>query len=66
MKQKEKEQNEMFALNSSVLDNFSIEELEQRLETDPLAVGQLLDISTSTSVSDDGCCLFTHCNHKEG
>ena len=32
----------MEKLNESLLEQFSMEELEQRLETDPLAAGQLL------------------------
>ena len=37
----------METLNLSFLDQFSMTELEQRLETDPLAVGQLLTISSA-------------------
>lgn len=40
---------EMLSLNSE-FSEFSLQQLEERLETDPLAVGGLLDIS---SASDD-------------
>lgn len=46
------------SLNESVLDQFSVSELEQRLETDPLAIGQMLSLSTSSDVEVYGCCLF--------
>ena len=36
----------LVALNS-VLNEFAVEELEQRLETDPLAVGGLINLTTS-------------------
>lgn len=62
---KQEEKNEMHALNNSVLNGFSVEELEQRLETDPLAVGQLLDISSSVEGEDDGCCFMTSCRSRE-
>jgi hypothetical protein len=37
-----------------------MEELEQRLETDPLAAGQLLTLSVDSDVDmqTEGCCLF--------
>lgn len=40
---------EFLSLNSEISE-FSLQELEQRLETDPLAIGGLLDV---TSVSDN-------------
>ena len=60
----------METLNLSFLDQFSMTELEQRLETDPLAVGQLLTISsaqlltissasTEVELQSEGCCLFS-------
>lgn len=57
----------METLNQSFLDQFSMTELEQRLETDPLAVGQLLTISsasTDAELQSEGCCLFSS-NHGE-
>lgn len=51
----------METLNESVLDQFSLTELEQRLETDPLAVGQLLTVASSPEdieLQSEGCCLF--------
>lgn len=44
------EKNELVSLNSE-LTEFSLQELEQRLETDPLAVGGLLNIASSNEVS---------------
>lgn len=51
-----------YTINLSFLDQFSMTELEQRLETDPLAVGQLLTISsasTDVELQSEGCCLFS-------
>lgn len=50
----------MEKLNESLLEQFTIEELEQRLETDPLAAGQLLTLSANSDVDmqAEGCCLF--------
>ncbi len=52
------EKKEFISLNS-VLDEFALEQLEERLETDPLVVGGLLDISKSddvlTNVTSQGC-----------
>lgn len=51
----------METLNVSFLDQFSMTELEQRLETDPLAVGQLLTLSSTPEdieLQSEGCCLF--------
>lgn len=46
------------SLNESVLEQFSLNELEQRLETDPLAIGQMLSFSNSSNAEVYGCCLF--------
>lgn len=40
--------NEMLSLNSE-FSEFNLERLEERLETDPLAIGGLLDVSSATS-----------------
>lgn len=58
---------EISSLNKSFLDEISMEELESRLETDPLAVGQLLQLSTDPNheAAVAGCCLFTNCNGNE-
>lgn len=49
---------EFISLNSE-LSEFDLQELEQRLETDPLAVGGLLDVVSSNSpllmASATGC-----------
>lgn len=53
---------ELISLNSE-LTEFNVQELEQRLETDPLAVGGLLNIITT-----DDSSLFTadSCEHCGG
>ena len=58
----------METLNVSFLDQFSMTELEQRLETDPLAVGQFLTISSASAdieLQSEGCCLFANGNSGE-
>lgn len=42
--------NEMVSLNSE-FSEFNLQKLEERLETDPLAIGGLLDVSSS--MNDD-------------
>lgn len=58
---------ELTSLNS-VLSEFSLEQLEERLETDPLAVGGLLEISSSTDMSvsatSSGCEFTCGCYGK--
>lgn len=49
MEKNKRENQELVSLNTE-LSEFDMKELEQRLETDPLAVGGLLDV-TSTSDS---------------
>ena len=64
---KSEKKEELSSLNKTLLDDFSIEELENRLETDPLAVGQFVQLTSSVDDLEtmDGCCLFTHCNGNE-
>ncbi|WP_075555772.1 hypothetical protein [Parabacteroides timonensis] len=50
MKKEDLEKKELVSLNSE-LTEFSLQELEQRLETDPLAVGGLLDMASSGDMS---------------
>lgn len=50
MKQEDMKQQGLISVNSE-LTEFSLQELEQRLETDPLAVGGLLDIASSGDMS---------------
>ncbi|MDR1181733.1 MAG: hypothetical protein LBL13_07125 [Bacteroidales bacterium] len=45
---------ELKSLNENLYDEFFVQELESRLETDPLAVGGLMDIFSS-QFSLDGC-----------
>lgn len=70
MKKKKDEKGELVSLNSE-LSEFDLEQLEERLETDPLGVGGLLDLvstqdlSQSTGIVDDcecNCSWFSHNN----
>jgi hypothetical protein len=67
MKKQDLKQDEIVSLNDSVLSDFSVDELENRLETNPLAVGQLFDITTENSadMQSEGCCFFTDCRERE-
>lgn len=51
-------QDELLSLNSE-LSEFKLQELEERLETDPLAVGGLLDVLSLTDSSSMD--TFGHC-----
>lgn len=66
MKKKD-EKGELTPLNKTILDDFSMEELEKRLETDPLMIGQLLNLASSTEemTSAEGCCFMCHCKTDE-
>lgn len=46
-----KELKEEFISLNSELNEFNLEELEQRLETDPLAMGGLLELSSKDQLS---------------
>ena len=61
MSKKLNESKELLSLNSE-MSEFNLTELENRLETDPLAVGGLLDLaSTSDPVSSQlGDCVEDH------
>jgi hypothetical protein len=48
-----KKENDLISMNEKLFIDFSIEELEQRLETDPLLLGSLFDSL--------GWCLFNNC-----
>lgn len=49
-------QNEMVSLNETINQEFFVEQLEERLETDPLAVGGLFDLFTQNQIAADGFC----------
>lgn len=55
---------EMVSLNSE-LPQLYVEELEKRLETDPLLIGGLLDASSSDALMD-GCSGFDCTDFKCG
>lgn len=63
--EKNVKQDELLSLNSE-LSEFKLQELEERLETDPLAVGGLLDVlslTDSSSMDTFGHCDdWTHCD----
>lgn len=71
MEKKDFPKEELISLNSE-LSEFSVQELEERLETDPLAIGGLVDLastqdlSQSIQVMKDGecgtCAWFAHNN----
>lgn len=64
-KKDEKKVNQEFESLNSVFDEFSLQELEERLETDPLAVGGLIDLnSTLSTEGTDGCNFCFACNNK--
>jgi len=74
-KKKRKDERELSPLNESLLDRFSVEKLEERLETDPLLIGQLLgsihsgNNPTDANSGDEGCCFFGsyyQCGEKGG
>lgn len=50
MEKKDLESKELVSLNSE-LSEFDLQNLEERLETDPLAVGGLLDVATTNDLS---------------
>ena len=56
---KKKEERELISLNEKLYDDFYVQELEARLETDPLLVGGLIDFFTASgedvSPLSDGC-----------
>lgn len=56
------EKTEFISLNSE-LPSFFVEELEQRLETDPLAVGGLLDTSSGDGIQPR--CGFEICSEAD-
>lgn len=64
MKDEQDEKLELMSLNSEVSE-FSLQELEERLETDPLAVGELLNFTSSLADGSDACNTFCFaCNVK--
>ncbi|TGX81335.1 hypothetical protein E5358_10925 [Palleniella muris] len=52
---------EIVSLNKE-LPQFFLEELEERLETDPLSVGGLYDLEASSDSGDDFCLKDEICN----
>jgi hypothetical protein len=49
---------ELNSLNDKLYDEFFVQQLESRLETDPLMVGGLLDLFDSQSASSDVCVWY--------
>jgi hypothetical protein len=56
-------ENEMVSLNDNLYDSFFIQELESRLETDPLAVGGIVDFfNDASNYSPSECwCILGSC-----
>lgn len=54
-------ENEMISFNSE-FSEFELQQLEERLETDPLAVGGLVDFSAGNEGINPACWLFD-CPH---
>lgn len=52
--------NEMVSLNSE-FSEFDLQKLEERLETDPLAIGGLLDVTSSSTNVDTYCSCYSFC-----
>jgi hypothetical protein len=59
---KQEKSGELISLNEQLYDEFFVQELESRLETDPLMVGELLDPLTSDSDLVAGVCDPIYCN----
>lgn len=55
-------QEEMVSLNETIDQEFFVEQLEERLETDPLAIGGLIDLFKQDTVAADGCIVFSSRN----
>lgn len=68
MTEKEVKKEALTSLNSSIFDELSVEQLETRLETDPLAVGQFIQLTSATEdmLNTDFCCYQTICNEIFG
>ena len=53
---------DLLPMNEALCDELYVQQLEERLETDPLMVGGLLDLlSTKSSVNADLRCFDTSC-----
>ncbi len=57
MKKNEMKDEKIMPLNETLPD-FYLEDLEERLETDPLAIGNLF----KTELASDGCIIESSCN----
>lgn len=51
--------NEIVSLNENLYDDFFVQELEARLETDPLIVGGLVDMFSGADTPQPACFIFT-------
>ena len=62
--EKSKKENELISLNENLYNEFFVQELETRLETDPLLSGELLsNTSLDTSGVDVSCFCNLFCAH---
>lgn len=54
-------QEEMVSLNEPINQEFFVEQLEARLETDPLMAGGLYDVFAQEQTAVDGCFINVFC-----
>ncbi len=59
--ERKKDECAMTSLNEKLTTEFSIQQLEERLETDPLLLGNPLDASIQMNAADCLTCTFTVC-----
>ena len=52
---------DLASVNDGLYDDLFIQKLENRLETDPLAVGGLVDLLDQSDFTGDKGCLCNHC-----
>ncbi|MDR1898243.1 MAG: hypothetical protein LBR10_15810 [Prevotellaceae bacterium] len=56
------ENDELMSLNENLYDEFYIQELEYRLETDPLAMGGILEMfNQDINITQSDCIGYTSC-----
>lgn len=56
-----KDSKELRSLNDTLYDEFYLQELESRLETDPLLIGNRLDIDNQTAGDAEPLCIADSC-----
>lgn len=56
---------ELVSLNDELYDNFFVQELEERLETDPLMIGGMLDLVNQQDASAAAGFCFIQCSSEQ-